>query len=344
MNPLHGIALKIASVALFVVMQSLVKAAAPHVPPGEAVFFRSLFAIPPVLVWLAWTRQLPSGLKVVSPLSHLWRGTIGTLSMGLSFAALGLLPLPETMALGYTAPLLAVIFAGLFLGENVRFFRRACVMAGMVGVLIILSPRLSGIGTPAEALGAGCALAGAVFGAGAIVTVRAIVATESTSAIVFWFSVTATVLSLLTLPFGWVRPSGGELAMLLMAGILGGIAQVLLTSSYRHADASVIAPFEYSSMILALALGFFVFGEVPTPTMLAGAALIVGAGIVIIWRESQLGLERARQRQTVPNTGGYRSSQIVTGPELVSRTAMSAPKRPVATGTPAPASAAAKCS
>lgn len=304
MNPLHGIALKIASVFFFVVMQSLIKASAPHIPAGEAMFFRSIFAIPPILAWLAWTRQLRQGLRMASPLAHLWRGTIGTVSMGLSFFALGLLPLPEAMALGYTAPLLAVIFAGLFLGETVRLFRHACVGAGMVGVLIILAPRLGGIGTPAEALGAVCALAGAVCAAGAIVTVRAIVATESTSAIVFWFSVTATVLSLVTLPFGWVWPAWGEFGMLVLAGISGGIAQVLLTSSYRYADTSVIAPFEYSSMILALALGFFVFGEVPTPAMLAGAALIVGAGIVIIWRESQLGLERARQRQTVPNSGG----------------------------------------
>ncbi len=194
MNPLHGIALKLVSVVLFVVMQSLVKAAG--VPPGQATFFRSFFALPVILVWLAASRQLGSGIRVVHPLGHLWRGLVGTGAMAFGFAALAHLPLPEVMALGYTAPLLTVIFAALFLGETVRAFRFACVAAGMAGVLIVLSPRLTGIGTPEEAMGAAFALAGAVCSAGAMVTVRALVLTESTSAIVFWFSAIATVLSL----------------------------------------------------------------------------------------------------------------------------------------------------
>lgn len=91
--------------------------------------------------------------------------------------------------------------------------------------------------------------------------------------------------------------------MLIAAGIFGGIAQILLTASYRHADASVIAPFDYASMILGLGIGWFVFAEVPTPVMLAGATLIMAAGIVIIWRERQLGIERRRQRQAAPTSG-----------------------------------------
>ena len=301
MNPLHGIALKLVSVVLFVVMQSLVKAAG--VPPGQATFFRSFFALPVILVWLAASRQLGSGIRVVHPLGHLWRGLVGTGAMAFGFAALAHLPLPEVMALGYTAPLLTVIFAALFLGETVRAFRFACVAAGMAGVLIVLSPRLTGIGTPEEAMGAAFALAGAVCSAGAMVTVRALVLTESTSAIVFWFSAIATVLSLATIPFGWAALDGMQAAMLVMAGLLGGVAQIFLTASYRHADASVVAPFDYASMILALAIGWLVFAEVPTLTMLAGATLIVGAGIVIIWRERQLGIERRRQRQAIPGAG-----------------------------------------
>lgn len=303
MNPLHGIALKLASVVLFVAMQSLVKAASTHVPAGEAIFFRSFFALLVIVGWLAATRQLREGMRVTNPSGHLWRGVIGTLSMGLSFAALPLLPLPEWMALGYTAPLLTVVFAALFLGEDVRLFRLACVGAGMLGVVIVLSPRFTGLGSGAEALGAGLAITGAVFAAGAMVTVRALVATETTSAIVFWFSAIASIIGLLTLPFGWVLPTGAEAMMLIGAGIFGGIAQILLTASYRHADASVIAPFDYASMILGLGIGWFVFAEAPTPVMLAGATLIMAAGIVIIWRERQLGIERRRQRQAAPTSG-----------------------------------------
>jgi drug/metabolite transporter (DMT)-like permease len=141
------------------------------------------------------------------------------------------------------------------------------------------------------------ALMGAVFTALAQVFVRKLVLTEDTATIVFWFSVTASVLSLVTLPWGWVLPSPRAMGMLVCAGLLGGVGQVLLTSSYRHADASVIAPFEYASMLLALGVGFLVFGEVPTLPMLAGAAIIILAGVLIIWRERKLGLERKRQRE-----------------------------------------------
>jgi drug/metabolite transporter (DMT)-like permease len=178
------------------------------------------------------------------------------------------------------------------------------VALGLCGVLVVLSPRLQVDPTTAdtsETLGALVVLVAAVFVALAQVFVRKLVQTETTAAIVFYFSVTATVMSLLTLPWGWTLPPLWVLGMLIGAGVLGGIGQILLTSSYRHADASLIAPFEYSSMLLAIIVGYTVFGEVPGATMLVGAGMIVLAGILIIWRERQLGLERARQRKATSN-------------------------------------------
>lgn len=305
MRPLHGILLKIASVLALIAMASLIKATGGRVPPGEVVFFRSLFAVPVLVVWLAWRHELRHGFRAVSPLGHVWRGLVGTAAMGMGFAGIALLPLPEVTALGYAAPLLTVIFAAMFLGEQVRTFRITAVVVGLAGVLIVLSPRLS-VGahmTEAEALGAFFVLGGAVFAALAQVFVRKLVQTESTSAIVFWFSITATALSFITLPFGWVLPAPGDAALLVAAGLIGGVGQVLLTSSYRHADASVIAPFEYVSMLFALMIGYWAFGEIPSLTMLGGAALIITAGILIIWRERQLGLERARQRKAMTPQG-----------------------------------------
>ena len=306
MRPLRGIALKLGSVLVFIVMASLIKATAQHVPAGQAVFFRSFFAMPVIVVWLIWRQELATGLKANAPMGHVWRGVVGTLAMGLGFAGLGYLPLPEVTAIGYAAPLLTVIFAAMFLGEEVRLFRISAVILGMVGVLIVLAPRLSispdKAGT-AEALGAMLVLGGAVFAALAQVFVRKLVNTEKTAAIVFYFSLTATVLSLVTLPFGWVWPTAQETALLVLSGLLGGLGQILLTSSYREADASLVAPFDYASMLFALGIGYFVFREVPTWTMLGGAALIVTAGILIIWRERQLGLERARQRKAMTPQG-----------------------------------------
>ncbi len=307
MNPLRGITLKLCSVAVFMTMASLIKASSDAVPPGEAVFFRSTFAVPVILVWLIATRGLRSGLATSNPLGHFWRGLMGTLAMGFGFAGLGLLPLPEVTAIGYAAPLLTVVFAAMFLGENVRVFRIFSVALGLTGVLIILSPRLTALSAgeigSAEALGAIVVLVGALFTALAQVFVRRLVAEERVSAIVFYFSVNSALLSLISLPFGWVMPDPASAAMLVGAGLLGGLGQVLLTSSYRFADASVIAPFEYASMLLALAIGYVVFDEVPTRVVLGGAALVVAAGILIIWRESRLGLERDRQRKAMTPQG-----------------------------------------
>jgi drug/metabolite transporter (DMT)-like permease len=306
MQPLRGIALKVTSVCVFMAMATLIKATSHHVPPGQAVFFRSLFAMPVIVIWLLYRGELRHGLETKNPMGHFWRGLVGTTAMGLGFAALGLLPLPEVTALGYAAPLLVVIFAAMFLNEQVRAFRLTAVALGLVGVLIVLSPRLSveaGQISSRETLGAMLVLMGAVFTALAMIFVRKLVATEDTAAIVFWFSVTATLLSLITLPWGWVWPAPREAAMLILAGFLGGFGQILLTSSYRYADASVIAPFEYASMLLALIVGYVLFDEKPTLVILAGASLIISASVLIIWRERQLGLERARQRKAMPPGG-----------------------------------------
>jgi drug/metabolite transporter (DMT)-like permease len=306
MHPLRGILLKIASVCVFVAMASLIKATAGHVPPGEAVFFRSFFAIPVIVVWLTMRRELHLGVKTSNPLGHFWRGLIGTTSMGLGFAGLGLLPLPEVTAIGYASPILVVIFAAMFLNEKVGAYRLGAVALGMAGVLIVLSPRMT-VGTTStdarEALGAAVVLGAAFFASLAQVFVRKLVLTESTATIVFWFSVTAAALSTVTIFWGWVVPAPREAIFLIIAGLLGGVGQILLTSSYRLADASVIAPFEYTSMILAIGVGFFVFGEVPTSVMLLGASIIIAAGVIIILREHYLGLERAKQRKAMTPSG-----------------------------------------
>ena len=306
-NPLRGIGLKVLSVTVFTLMAVCIKAAASDVPPGQAVFFRSTFAIPVIVLWLVVTGNLRFGLDTSNPMGHLWRGLVGTTAMGLGFTALGLLPLPEVTALGYAAPLLTVIFAAMFLGEQVRIFRLTAVFIGLAGVSIVLAPRLTLTGAETvsklEAIGAMAALLGAVFAALAQVFVRKLVQTEQTAAIVFYFSLTAAILSLATLPFGWVVPDLRQAGLLVGAGILGGVGQILLTESYRHAETSVIAPFEYVSMVLALGFGYVLFAEVPTGAMLGGAALIVAAGLFIIWREQRLGLERGKARRAITPQG-----------------------------------------
>jgi len=304
MQPVHGILFKIGSVCLFVCMASLVKATSDVVPPGQAVFFRSFFALPIIFGWLAMRHELRDGWKTQNPLGHLWRGLVGTTAMGLGFTGLGLLPLPEVTAIGYAAPLIVVVFAAMFLDEKVGVFRLSTVMLGLIGVLIVLSPRLSVEMGASESLGALVVFMGAVFAALAQVFVRKLVATEGTAAIVLWFTVTSSTLSLFTIPWGWTWPGWGPAGLLVLAGLIGGIGQIFLTSSYRYADASLVAPFDYTSMLLALGIGYFVFGEVPTGTMLLGAAIVIFAGVLIIWRERWLGLQRAQARKAMGTIGG----------------------------------------
>lgn len=302
-----AIASKLGAVMFFLAMATLVKIASVRVPPGETVFFRSFFGLFVILGWIAYQGDLRTGIRTDNPMGHFWRGLVGVTAMSMGFAALGLLPLSEVKAIQYAQPVLVVIFAAMFLGERVRAFRLTAVALGMIGVLIIMSPRLTVFANadvdPYLAIGAILAFSSAVLAALAHVFVRKLTMTEPTSAIVFWFAVTASVLSLMTLPFGWVWPTGPEAAALIGAGLCGGVGQIFLTSSYRYADASVVAPFEYSSILLAIAIGYFIFAEVPTLIMLGGIALIILAGILIIWRERQLGLERAKGRKAMTPQG-----------------------------------------
>lgn len=282
---LYAIGLKLASVVLFVVMQGLVKYTAERVPPGEAVFFRSFFALPVILAWIAFRGQLALGLLPKAPLGHFWRGLMGTLSMGLGFAALAYLPLPEVTAIGFVAPLLAVVFAAMYLDERVPKLNWLAVLLGLGGVLIVLYPRFTvfdrTMSGHAELLGVSLVLGCAVFAALAQTVVRKLLATDRTPIIVLWFSVTATSLSLLTLPFGWVVPLPVDGMALVASGIVGAAAQILMTESYRHAGASTVSPLDYTSLLFALAIGYAVFDEVPSLSLVLGAPLVILAGVLV---------------------------------------------------------------
>jgi drug/metabolite transporter (DMT)-like permease len=137
-----------------------------------------------------------------------------------------------------------------------------------------------------------------------MIQVRRLTATETTGAIVFYFFILASTLSLCTLPFGWHRPDAADLGLFAVSGVLGGIGQILVTQSYRHADTSVIAPFEYTTMIWALLFGWFVFGDLPTPAMLTGAAIVAATGVFIVWREHRLGMMRSKELQASSQKSG----------------------------------------
>lgn len=301
---LTAIALKVLSVAIFVTMSSLIKATGT-LPAGQIVFFRSFFAVFPILFFLGFRKELRTAFSTARPLGHIARGVVGVCSMGLTFFALTRLPLPDAITLNYAQPLLVVVFSSLFLGEPIRIYRWSAVVVGLAGVVIISWPELtlltSGTGfDDQEVLGVLAAFGGAGCSAVAAILVRSLVHSEKTATIVLWFSLVASAVALLTVPLGWQALTWQQTLLLVSAGFCGGIGQIFMTSAYRHAEVSTVAPFEYTSMILAIVVGYLAFDDVPTVHMLIGGAIVVGAGIFIIWRERQLGLARGAARKLVP--------------------------------------------
>jgi drug/metabolite transporter (DMT)-like permease len=303
-RPLLGIALKISSVVIFVAMGAFIKLAG-ELPAGQVVFYRSFFATVPILVFLAWQGQLRHAVRTSRPVSHVVRGLVGVCGMYLGFFALIRLPLPELTTLSYAQPLLVVVFSAVFLGEVVRAYRWSAVVVGMVGVVILAWPKLT-LFTGAQAmddsqaLGVAAALAGAGVGAVATLLIRRLVLTEPSATIVMWFSLTCAVFGLASYPLGWAALTPLQAVYLVASGLCGGVAQILMTETYRHADVSTAAPFDYTSIIFASLAGYFLFGDLPTIHMIVGGSIVVSAGIFIIWREHQLGLPRAAVRKVTP--------------------------------------------
>ena len=296
-NPqIAGVGFKIASALLFTIMGGLIKEVGTDYPTGQVVAFRSLFALVPLVLFLRWQGDLATALKTERISGHFLRGGVGVISMFLNFAGLARLPLADATAIFYAAPIFTVALAALLLKEKVKLYRWSAVSIGFFGVILTLLPHL-GEGAPGgqtQFLGAIFSLSAAFVAGFAMIQVRRLTETEATGSIVLYFSLSSTLFGVLTLPFGWVWPSTDEYFILIAIGILGGTAQICMTQSYRLGDASLIAPFEYSSMLFALLIGYFAFGDVPAPLVLIGAVIILCAGIFVILRERSLGIRRNR--------------------------------------------------
>jgi len=301
MNVFKGILLKLISALLFAVMSALIRGLGDIVPVGQVVFFRSAFAIVPVVIIYAARRELGTAVRTGRPLGHLGRGIISVFGMFLSFAALARLPLVDATALSFASPLITVALAALILKERVRIYRWSAVVAGFVGVIVMLTPffdfrHIDGGMASVQAIGAMLAISAAFCNAGTVIQTRRLTDSETTSAIVFYFSLFCAIAGLCTLPFAWHPPTGRELTALICIGLLGGFSHILLTESYRYAPASVVAPFDYTAMIWAFVLGYLLFGETPTALVFVGALIVAAAGLFVIWRERRLGIVRARAR------------------------------------------------
>ena len=299
-RPLVGIALKIAATFAFSLMAAIARWLGDAYPLGQLVFFRAAFALVPIAVLMFLQSTPLDELKTERPLSHLLRSAAGVCAMFSYFAALTYLPLADVTAIGFASPLFVVALAAIVLGEQVHVYRWSAVVVGFVGVIIMVSPHLGMGDAESPVLGLIFSFAAALFSAFAMIAIRRMTSTESATAIALYFQLTCMGVSMATLPFAWVAPNANDLMLLILMGVMGGFGQLFMTNSYRFAQASVIANFDYVAMIWAILLGWILFSELPAPAVYVGSVIVIGSGIFIALRERQLGIERTTERAAKP--------------------------------------------
>jgi drug/metabolite transporter (DMT)-like permease len=282
-HPVLGVFLKLSSVVLLSSMAACVKYLGDAIPSGETIFVRGVISVV-VLGIIAWRVEGLRLLKTNNLRSHALRSLSGTVSMFCWFIALTLLPLADFTAISFTAPMFLTVLAMLFLGERIHRYRWTALGIGFLGVLITIGPHLS---FGAGSVGVVVALGAAVFSALAMMFLRSMSGSggENAIAITFYFSLTAMVCAAFTALGGWPMPTGRQWLFIVLAGLFGVFGQLLMTYSYRYAEASTIAPLDYTNLLIAVAYGYWFFGEVPQWSMWVGAPLVIAAGLIILWRE-----------------------------------------------------------
>jgi len=250
------------------------------IPVFEIVFFRNAFAFIPLGLYI-WRTSGVSVLKTRRPLGHLHRSAVGLLGMTCGFFALQRLALTEATAFTFAAPLFMTALSALMLREPVGWRRWGAVLVGFAGVLIMVRPQPGHM----NLTGVAFALVAAVGSALAMVQIRQIAATEKGPTIVFYFTLSGTLVGLAVSVFDWVTPDPQTFAVLALGGLIGGVGQLFLTEAIRVAPVGVVAPFDYSQLIWATILGYLIWGELPQAATVAGAAVVAASGLYVLHRE-----------------------------------------------------------
>ena len=281
---LLGMGLRLAAAIALAVMFAAVKWAGQHgVSVGESLFYRQIGTALCAVGWVAFGPGFAS-LKTKRVGAHVARMAIGLIAMGLNFLSFILLPLAEATSIGFSVPIFATMLAALLLGERTGWWRWSAVLAGFVGVLVIVQPGSAHIGT----YGGSVAVAASLCTAAATIAIRRLGATEPAAATVFWFGLSSLVPLALVMPFVARPHDGHTVAVIVGLSLAGGIAQLLLTGALRLAPVALVMPMDYSSLLWAILLGWLVFDQLPSRWTWLGAPIVIGAGLVILWREQRL--------------------------------------------------------
>lgn len=284
-RPLLALAIRVLAMVLLSTMFMLMKLAAHRgVSIPELVFWRQAMAVPLILIWLAGARKLAT-LRTRRTGNHALRAAVGTFGLCCNVAANTLLPLPEATTLSFTTPLFAVLITALVLRDTVGIWRWAAVVLGFLGVLVMAQP---GSGPPVPTLGL---VAGT--GAGLVISIvsfqiRDLARTEAPIACVFYFALFGGLFTAVLLPFFGREHGPAEWALLAAIGLTGTLAQMLITTALRYGQVATVVVMDYTALIWATLYGWLVFEDLPDVTTWLGAPLIIGAGLVVVWREHRL--------------------------------------------------------
>jgi drug/metabolite transporter (DMT)-like permease len=279
-----GILLRVGAVTFFGAMMAALKYASQHgVTAAELVFYRNLFAFPTIVAWVLFAGGV-AVIKTKRPGAHAIRSAIGLAVMFGTFMALSMLPLAEATVISFSAPLFATMLSALVLGEKVLWHRWGAITLGFIGVLIVAQPNSSSLPPLGVIIGLCAALGTAVV----VITLRQIGETENPAATVFWFNIVCIVATALPMPLLFRNHTPDVWGALVVGGLLGGVAQIMMTAALRYAPVSVLAPFDYLQIVWATFWGFVLFATLPTAKVVAGAVLIAGAGLYVVWRERKL--------------------------------------------------------
>lgn len=281
-NNLRGIAYMVFAVGTFAAMDAALKLLTPFYPPLQIAALRGLVALPIIIVWVGFVGGYAQLLQVRWPL-HIGRGVLAVLMLTCFAYGLKRMPLASAYAVFFVSPLLITLLSALLLKEKVGRAHWIAIAIGFVGVMVVLRPTGNGLMSSAGLM----VLASAACYALSAISVRVLARTDSTSSMMFWMiamlSIGATALALPA----WQPLQMDHWRILLVIAITGSVAQYAVTEAFRHAQAAVAAPFEYTALAWGIGLDWWLWKTLPDRWVFIGAAIIIASGIYLLQHEQQ---------------------------------------------------------
>lgn len=283
-NPVLGMVCALAAFAMFSVMQVFAKLLSENHHVIEIAFYRNLIGTLPFLFIIFAMNKRHILVIKSKPKVVFFRAALGTVSLIVTFAAFAMMPMAETTAFLFTASLFIPIISVLFLKEVVGKYRIGAIIVGFIGVLIMLNPSGN-----VNMLGAFTAISAAMMHAVLQAVLRVLGKHESPETVTFYFVFIGTIISALALPFVMHKPTLEEIPLLFGVGISGVIAQLLISTAYKNAEATIVTVFNYSGILWAALFGWFIWGDWPAITVWIGGGVVIASNVFILYRESKKG-------------------------------------------------------